>query len=101
MSTTTRSPNLPDVPTVAESGVPGYEYTNWYGFVVPAKTPKPIIQYLNQEITKVLTDPEIRAQLVTAGMNPAPSTPEELDAYLPKDEEKWASVIKTAHIKFD
>jgi tripartite-type tricarboxylate transporter receptor subunit TctC len=101
VSTTSRSQNLPDVPTVAEAGVPGYEYTNWYGFVVPAKTPRPIIQYLNQEITKVLTDPEIREQLVTAGMNPAPSTPEELDAYLPKDQEKWAGVIKTAHIKFD
>jgi tripartite-type tricarboxylate transporter receptor subunit TctC len=101
VSTTTRSPNLPDVPTVAEAGVPGYEYTNWYGFVVPAKTPKAIIQYLNQEIAKVLNDPEIHEQLVTAGMNPAPSTPEELDAFLPKDQEKWARVIKTANIKFD
>ena len=101
VSTTTRSPNLPDVPTVAEAGLPGYEYTNWYGFVVPAKTPKPVIQYLNQEIHKVLNNPEVREQLVTAGMNPAPSTPEELDAFLPKDQEKWARVIKTANIKFD
>jgi len=101
VSTTTRSSNLPDVPTVAEAGVPGYEYSNWYGFVVPAKTPKPIIQYLNREIAAVLNTAEVRDQLVTAGMNPAPSTPEELDAFLPKDQEKWSRVIKAASIKFD
>jgi len=101
VSTTTRSNNLPDVPTVAEAGVPGYEYTNWYGFVVPAKTPKPIIQYLNREIAVVLNNAEVREQLVTAGMNPAPSTPEELDAFLPKDLEKWSRVIKAANIKFE
>lgn len=101
VSTTTRSHNLPDVPTVSEAGVPGYEYTNWYGFVVPAKTPRSIIQYLNREIGLVLNNPEVRDQLVTAGMNPAPSTPEELDAFLPKDQEKWARVVKTANIKFD
>ena len=101
VSTTTRSNNLPDVPTVAEAGVPGYEYSNWYGFVVPAKTPKAIIQYLNREIAAVLNTAEVRDQLVTAGMNPAPSTPEELDAFLPKDQEKWSRVIKAASIKFD
>jgi tripartite-type tricarboxylate transporter receptor subunit TctC len=101
VSTTKRSPNLPDVPTVAESGLPGYEYTNWYGFVVPAKTPRAIIQRLNREITLALNDPDVHGKLVSAGMDPAPSTPEELDAFLPKDQEKWARVVRTANIKFD
>ena len=101
VSTTTRSANLPDVPTVAEAGVPGYEYSNWYGFVVPAKTPKSVVQYLNKEIGLVLRTPEVRDRLMTAGMNPAPSTPEELDAFLPRDQEKWARVVKAANIKFE
>lgn len=101
VSTTKRSTNLPDVPTVAESGLPGYEYTNWYGFVVPAKTPRAIIERLNREITLALNDPEVRSKLVTAGMDPAPGTPEELDAFLPKDQEKWARVVRAANIKFD
>lgn len=101
VSTTKRSPNLPDVPTVAESGLPGYEYTNWYGFVVPAKTPRAIIERLNREITLALNDPEVRNKLVTAGMDPAPGTPEELDAFLPRDQEKWARVVRAANIKFD
>lgn len=101
VSTLRRSANLPEVPTVAESGLPGYEYTNWYGLVVPAKTPRPIIQYLNREFTLVLNTPDIRERLVGAGMDPAPSSPEELDAFLPRDLEKWARVVRAANIKFD
>jgi tripartite-type tricarboxylate transporter receptor subunit TctC len=101
VSTLKRSPNLPDVPTLSESGLPGYEYSNWYGFVVPAKTPKPVIQYLHRELTLVLNSPDVREKLTTAGMDPAPSTPEELDAFLPKDQEKWARVVRGANIKFD
>ena len=101
VSTLKRSVNLPDVPTVAESGLPGYEYTNWYGFVVPAKTPRAIIERLNRDITLALNDPDVRGKLVNAGMDPAPSTPEELDAFLPKDQAKWARVVRTANIKFD
>lgn len=101
VSTLRRSANLTEVPTVAESGLPGYEYTNWYGLVVPAKTPRTIIQYLNREFTLVLNTPEIRERLVSAGMDPAPSSPEELDAFLPRDQEKWARVVRAANIKFD
>ena len=101
VSTLRRSANLPEVPTVAESGLPGYEYTNWYGLVVPAKTPRSVIQYLNREFTLVLNTPEIRERLVGAGMDPAPSSPEELDAFLPRDLEKWARVVRAANIKFD
>ena len=102
VTTLKRSAQLPDTPTVAESGLPGYEYSNWYGFLVPAKTPRPIVQRLFREITAVLLAPDVRERLVAAGMEPAPSaSPEELDAFLPKDQEKWASVVKTAKIKFD
>ena len=101
VTTTKRSANLPDVPTVSESGLPGFEYTNWYGFMVPAKTPPAVIQYLQREIHKVLSSPDVREKLVAAGMDPAPSTPEEFDAFLPKDQDKWARVVRYANVKFD
>ncbi|MCX7157975.1 MAG: tripartite tricarboxylate transporter substrate-binding protein [Proteobacteria bacterium] len=102
MASLKRSGQLPDTPTVSESGLPGYEYTNWYGFLVPKKTPRPIVQRLFKEITAVLNSPDVREKLITAGMEPAPSSsPEELDAYLPKDQERWAQVVKTAKITFD
>jgi tripartite-type tricarboxylate transporter receptor subunit TctC len=101
VTTLGRSPNLPDVPTVTESGLPGYEYTNWYGLMVPAKTPAPVIQYLHREFTRVLTLPEVRDKLVAAGMDPAPSSPGDLDAFLPKDQDKWSRVVRGANIKFD
>jgi tripartite-type tricarboxylate transporter receptor subunit TctC len=102
VSTLTRSKQLPDVPTVAESGVPGYEYSNWYGFLVPVKTPRPIVMRLHKEITAVLNAPDVRERLITAGMDPAPSgSPEEMAGFLEKDQLKWARVVRTAGIKFD
>jgi tripartite-type tricarboxylate transporter receptor subunit TctC len=101
VSTSRRSANLPDVPTVAEAGVPGYEYSNWYGFVVPARTPPDVIQFLNREITRALNAPDVRETLTTAGMDPAPSSPEELDRFMVQDSDKWAKVVRMANIKFD
>lgn len=101
VTTLRRSRVLPDVPTVHESGLPNYEYTNWYGFVVPAKTPRPVVQRLHKEITEALRAPDLAEKMITAGMEPAPGTPEELDAFLPKDLEKWAKVIRAANIKFE
>ena len=102
VSTLKRSAQLPDTPTVSESGLPGYEYSNWYGFLVPAKTPRPIVMRLFKELTAVLNAPDVREKLIAAGMEPAPSaSPEELDAFLPKDQEKWARVVKFAKITFD
>ena len=102
VSTLKRSTQLPDTPTVSESGLPGFEYSNWYGFLVPAKTPRPVVQRLFKELTAVLLAPDVRERLVAAGMDPAPSTsPEELDGFLAKDQEKWARVVKFAKITFD
>jgi len=101
VTTLKRSAQMPDVPTVHESGLPNYEYANWYGFMVPAKTPRPVVMRLHKEITAVLKSPDVVERLITAGMEPAPGTPEELDAFLPRDQEKWAKVVRTANIKFD
>ena len=101
VSTLTRSRNLPDVPTVSESGLPGYEYSNWYGFVVPAGTPPAVVQFLNREITRVLSAPDVRESLSNAGMEPAPSSAEALNTFMALDQDKWAKVVRAASIKFD
>ncbi|MBS0338855.1 MAG: tripartite tricarboxylate transporter substrate binding protein [Proteobacteria bacterium] len=102
VTTLKRSAQLPDTPTVSESGLPGYEYSNWYGFLVPAKTPKPVVQRLFKELTAVLQAADVKEKLVSAGMEPAPSaSPEEMDGFLARDQEKWARVVKAAKITFD
>jgi tripartite-type tricarboxylate transporter receptor subunit TctC len=101
VSTLKRSSQMPDVPTVHESGLPNYEYSNWYGFHVPAKTPRAIVQRLNREIHAALKAQDTAERLLTGGMEPAPSTSEELDAFLVKDLEKWGRVVKAANIKFE
>ncbi|HEX7605265.1 MAG TPA: tripartite tricarboxylate transporter substrate binding protein [Usitatibacter sp.] len=98
---TTRSPVLPDVPTVAESGFPGFEASNWYAFVAPGKTPPEILDRWNAELVKVLNAPDIREQLLQHGLEPRPGTREELAAYIRKETETWGKVIRAANIKAD
>src|SRR5215813_10797738 len=95
----TRSSVLPDVPTIAEAGVPGYEAIIWLGVMAPAGTPKPIVDKLNAEINKVLAMPDIKAQWAEQGATPMIMTPAEFEAYVRKDIDKWAEVIHTAGIK--
>jgi tripartite-type tricarboxylate transporter receptor subunit TctC len=95
----TRSPVTPDVPTISEAGVPGYEATIWLGVMAPANTPKPIVDKLNAEINKVLQKDDVKAKWAEQGAVPLVMTPVEFDAYLRKDIEKWAGVIKSAGIK--
>ena len=97
----TRSPTLPDVPTVAESGYPGFEATNWYAFVAPGKTPPEILDRWNRELVKVLNTPAVREQLLEHGLEPRPGTREELAAYIRKETDTWGKVIKAANIKAD
>jgi tripartite-type tricarboxylate transporter receptor subunit TctC len=94
-----RSELLPDAPTIAEAGVPGYEATIWLGLMAPAGTPKPVIQKLNAEINKVLTRKEVVEAWAKQGAAPLVMSPDEFDAYLRKDIEKWADVVRTAGIK--
>jgi tripartite-type tricarboxylate transporter receptor subunit TctC len=96
-----RSNAAPDIPTVAESGVPGYEASSWFAFLAPAGTPKSIITRLNAEAMKVLESKEIHDSLVRQGMDPVGSTPGEIDAYLRAEIEKWTRVAKQAGIKAD
>jgi tripartite-type tricarboxylate transporter receptor subunit TctC len=91
-----RSSVLPDLPTIAEAGVPGYESTIWIGIMAPAGTPKPIVDKLNAEINKVIRKPEVLAAWDKQGAVPLVMTPAEFDAYLRKDIEKWAGVVKAA-----
>ncbi len=94
-----RSKLLPEVPTIAEAGVPGYEATIWLGFMAPTGTPQPIIDKLNAEINKVLTKPEVREAWVNQGAEPLVMSPAEFDTYLRVDIDKWAKVIQSAGIK--
>jgi len=94
-----RSPALPDVPTVAESGYPGYEAVNWYAYLVPAKTPHEVVNRLNQELVKVLRMPEAVALLEKSGVDPEPGTPEQLGAYMKREYDTWGKVVKEAGIK--
>jgi len=93
-----RSPALPDVPTIAESGYPGYEATNWYAYVVPSKTPKDIVARWNQELVKVLTTPEVREQLLSHGLEPMPGTAEVLAQYIEREHATWGRVVREAKI---
>jgi tripartite-type tricarboxylate transporter receptor subunit TctC len=94
-----RSASFPDVPTIAELGYPGYEATNWYAFVAPAKTPKEIVERLNREIVRTLNTPETREQFARQGEEPSPSTPEELAKYIEREYATWGRVVKEAGIQ--
>jgi tripartite-type tricarboxylate transporter receptor subunit TctC len=94
-----RSTALPNVPTVAESGYAGYEAVNWYAYLAPAKTPRPIIERLNQELGKVLRAPAAVSLLEKQGVDPEPGSPEALAAYMKREYETWGKVVKQANIK--
>jgi len=96
-----RAPMIPELPTIAEGGLPGYEATNWYGILAPAKTPKPIIAQLNRELVKILGMPEVRDAYFAQGMLPLSSTPEAFRAHLKSEIEKWGGVIKQVGIRAD
>jgi tripartite-type tricarboxylate transporter receptor subunit TctC len=94
-----RSPVLPDVPTVDESGVPGYEGVNWWGMVAPAGTPQPIIDKLHLELTQVLASNETRTQFAREGADVVRMGPAEFKAYIGRELAKWEKVVKQAGIK--
>jgi len=96
-----RLPQLPDVPTAAEAGLPGYDSTGWFGVVAPAGTPAPVVSRSNTEITAALNDPAIQASMRNLGVEPAPSKPEAFEAYIRSETQKWAQVIKQANIKIE
>jgi tripartite-type tricarboxylate transporter receptor subunit TctC len=94
-----RSPQLPDVPTVAESGVPGYVVTLWFGLFAPAGTPRDIVTRLNTETAKVLRSPDIGAKLTALGAEVAPNSPDEFARFVREEIARWAKVVKATGIK--
>ena len=101
VTTTKRSPAAPEIPTIAESGVPGYDHGPWNGFLAPAKTPRAIIARLNEETAKVLHLPETKAVFMNEGAEPVGNKPEEFGAIIKSETAKWAKVIAAAGIKAD
>jgi tripartite-type tricarboxylate transporter receptor subunit TctC len=93
-----RSPNIPEFPTVAESGFPGFEAVSWFGLLVPVGTPAAIVNKLNQDSLKVLAQPDMRASFTKLGLDTVGNTPSELAATIKSDIGKWAKVIKEAGI---
>jgi tripartite-type tricarboxylate transporter receptor subunit TctC len=96
-----RLPGMPNVPTVAESGVPGYEVISWQAIFAPAGTPKPIVERLHTEIAKILAEPEMRERLAKLGMQSAEMTTDQVGAFQKAEVAKWAQVIKAANIKLE
>ena len=97
-SGTARSAILPDVPTIAEAGVPGFQATLWVGFMAPAGTPRPIVDKLNQEISKIVARPDIKAAWEKQGAEPVTMTQPQFKAFMDAQIDKWANVIKANHI---
>jgi tripartite-type tricarboxylate transporter receptor subunit TctC len=98
MTAAKRSPAMPDLPTVAESGVPGYEAASWYGVLAPAKTPRTIVTKLNSEIVRIAQSVEVRERLASDGADPGGNSPDEFGAYIRRELARWAAVIEQARI---
>jgi len=93
-----RFPGLADVPTVIESGVPGYDVTSWNGLAAPAKTPRPIVERLNQAVVKAVASPEVRKRLAELGVEGRASTPEQLHEFFVSESKRWSRVVEAAKI---
>lgn len=98
VTTAKRASTLPQVPTIAESGVPGYEYSTWYGLLAPAGVPRTIIDQLNKATVAALKTPEIQQRYVTQGLDPIPSTSAHYAAYLRTETEKWTKTVRAAKV---
>jgi tripartite-type tricarboxylate transporter receptor subunit TctC len=101
VTTAKRIPQLPDVPTMQEAGVPGYEASVWLALLAPAGTPKDIVNKLNAEIGKLMAAPDTKKALFDAGVEPTPSTPEEMAEYLQQELTRWGKVVKEADIRLE
>lgn len=101
VTTSKRSSLLPNVPTIGESGLQGYETSNWYGFLAPARTPKPIIDRLHNEIVKILATPDVKEKLAAQGAEVIANTPQEFADNIKTDIEKWRRVVKETGAKVE
>ena len=98
VTSATRNARVPEVPTIAESGVPGYDVTSWYGICAPARTPKPIVARLNADLVQALARPEVKQRLADQGIDAVTSTPEQFLAHIKAETAKWAKVVQDAKL---
>jgi tripartite-type tricarboxylate transporter receptor subunit TctC len=96
-----RASSLPDVPTIAEAGVAGYELTSWYGILAPAGTPPGIVQKLNELIVKIVAMPDIQHQMIEGGSDPSSSTTEQFQSLIANDMQKYTQLVRDLHLKVD
>lgn len=101
VSMLTRSPSLPDVPTIAESGIPGFDWDQWYGVFAPSKTPRPIVSQISQDLGRVLSLPETKERLAVRGSVPKPSTPAEFEKFVRAETAKITKVVKDGGVKLE
>jgi len=94
-----RTALAPDIPTMAESGLAGYEVYGWYGFAAPARTPRPVIERLHAEVVKIAQNPKVKARLASQGLELVGNSPEEFDAFIRAEITKWSAVLKAAGLK--
>lgn len=100
VTTARRAPGAVDIPTIAESGVPGYDSTQWFGVLVPAKTPRSIVMRLHRDVVRVVNDKEIQQGFIRNGGTPeASASPEDFGKFMQAEIEKWAKVVKAAKMK--
>lgn len=96
-----RVPELPDVPTMAEAGLPNFNVLSWNGLAAPARTPRPIVEKLNAEVNRILSMPDVRKQLQSTGGDPVGGTPEEFAKFVDSEIRQWAAVVKSANVTLD
>ncbi len=101
VTTPRRSSAMPELPTVAEAGLPGFDVGSWFGLLAPAGTPAPIVNQLNAAVVQILKDPEVIKLMIGLGLESAPSTPEEFSRYIRNETAKWTKVIADANIKVE
>ena len=101
VSSPQRAPAAPDIPTVAEAGVPGFEALSWFGLLAPARTPRPVVARLAAETQRVLNLPDVRERIVALGAQPVGSTPQEYAAFIRTEIAKWEKVIRNAGVKVE
>jgi tripartite-type tricarboxylate transporter receptor subunit TctC len=101
VTTATRSPAFPDVPTVQEAGVPGYEVTTWYALWAPAGTPQDVVNKLQQEVAKAMTSQQLKDVWAQQGASPGGNTPPEFGAFVKAEIAKWADVVKASGARID
>ena len=96
-----RLPLLPDVPTLAESGIPGYEANVWFGIIAPAGTPAPVVSMLNAEISRIIKRPDIQKRLTDMGLTPIDGSPVQFQKVIDEEKSKWGDVIRKSNLKLD